>query len=439
MTAEIGIMNRYGIALAADSAVTIGDQKVFNTANKLFALSKFHPIGIMIYGNGAYMDVPWEVIIKSYRKQLSNEKKSYLYEYAEDFISYLFSNGKFVTDESEKIYVGRTFISYYDNLLEAANNKIIEMNIMSPTQDDLIGVLDDVLIKKLDIFEGYDTLTEFDDEFLRVFYEKYEDHIENIVKSRIDFELPKTIMDELKRFCALIFSKNVFTNYTGVVIAGFGEEDIFPRLYQYEVEGKILGRRKYRLRKTTMIEAENTQDSTIVSINPFAQQEMVHSFIEGVDPYLKYQIFRLIEQFTSQLPIIVEDILKQTNNTDLKPEDKQGIEQLGNDILAKIKDSFDKFKQEKYVAPLIDAVATLPKEELAALAEALINLTSIKRKMTINIETVGGPIDVAVITKGDGFIWIKRKHYFQPELNHSFFKNYMWGDTDASCKFFDRD
>lgn len=32
---------------------------------------------------------------------------------------------------------------------------------------------------------------------------------------------------------------------------------------------------------------------------------------------------------------------------------------------------------------------------------------------------------VAVISKGDGFIWIKRKHYFSPELNTAFFSNYF--------------
>ncbi len=35
-------------------------------------------------------------------------------------------------------------------------------------------------------------------------------------------------------------------------------------------------------------------------------------------------------------------------------------------------------------------------------------------------ESVGGPIDVAVISKADGFIWIKRKHYFDPALNPRF-------------------
>ena len=35
---------------------------------------------------------------------------------------------------------------------------------------------------------------------------------------------------------------------------------------------------------------------------------------------------------------------------------------------------------------------------------------------------MGGPVDVAVISKGDGFIWIKRKHYFSPELNIRYFE-----------------
>ena len=59
----------------------------------------------------------------------------------------------------------------------------------------------------------------------------------------------------------------------------------------------------------------------------------------------------------------------------------------------------------------------LPKEELAELAEALVNLTSLKRRVSPADETVGGPIDVAIISKGDGLVWIKRKHYFKPELN----------------------
>ena len=61
MTAEIALMNKSAIALAADSAVTIegaGSNKVFNTANKLFTLSKHHPIGIMYYNSTEFGGVP---------------------------------------------------------------------------------------------------------------------------------------------------------------------------------------------------------------------------------------------------------------------------------------------------------------------------------------------------------------------------------------------
>ena len=61
-------------------------------------------------------------------------------------------------------------------------------------------------------------------------------------------------------------------------------------------------------------------------------------------------------------------------------------------------------------------VAYLSKEDVAELAEALVHLTQLKLKVSPEHETVGGPIDVAVISKGDGLIWIKRKHYFEREL-----------------------
>jgi len=64
----------------------------------------------------------------------------------------------------------------------------------------------------------------------------------------------------------------------------------------------------------------------------------------------------------------------------------------------------------------------MPKVELAKMAEALVELTSMKRKVTVGVETVGGPVDVAIISKSEGFVWIKRKHYFPPELNTRYFE-----------------
>ena len=74
MTVEVGVLNKYGVALATDSAVTIGNGRgYYNTANKLFALSKYETVAIMIYSNADFMGYPMETIIKEYRKNLADK------------------------------------------------------------------------------------------------------------------------------------------------------------------------------------------------------------------------------------------------------------------------------------------------------------------------------------------------------------------------------
>ena len=73
MTAEIAILNQEAVALAADSAVT--GPKIFTSANKIFSLSKYHPVGVMVYNSAQFIGgVPWETIIKSYRRDLGTER-----------------------------------------------------------------------------------------------------------------------------------------------------------------------------------------------------------------------------------------------------------------------------------------------------------------------------------------------------------------------------
>ena len=50
MTAVVGILNKQAVAIAADSAVTVNSpngHRIFNQANKIFTLSKRHPVSVM--------------------------------------------------------------------------------------------------------------------------------------------------------------------------------------------------------------------------------------------------------------------------------------------------------------------------------------------------------------------------------------------------------
>ena len=94
MTAEIAVMNRMGVALSADSAVTIGESgnKIYTSAEKLFQLSEVAPVGVMIYGNAEYAQLPWETIIKAYRRKLGKDVRSTIAEYCDDFTKFLRDN-----------------------------------------------------------------------------------------------------------------------------------------------------------------------------------------------------------------------------------------------------------------------------------------------------------------------------------------------------------
>jgi len=61
--------------------------------------------------------------------------------------------------------------------------------------------------------------------------------------------------------------------------------------------------------------------------------------------------------------------------------------------------------------------APMPIQDAIDLANFLVETTINFSKFSPGAPTVGGPIEIAAITKHEGFKWIKRKHYYKKELN----------------------
>ncbi len=60
---------------------------------------------------------------------------------------------------------------------------------------------------------------------------------------------------------------------------------------------------------------------------------------------------------------------------------------------------------------------SMPVQDAIELAEFLVNTTKQFVRFRPGADTVGGDIDVATVTKYEGFKWIKRKHYYPSCLN----------------------
>ncbi len=412
MTAEVGVLNSVGVALAADSAVTVGIRatKIWTSAEKLFQLSPAAPVGVMVYGNANFVGVPWETIVKSYRTHLGNVRFDRLEEYSENFLSYLSDQKDLFPEERQDTRTSELVVSFFLRLSRALRDELDRAAEMNDGLDesDVATVADKFFeiysssIRRLKRLEGLGK----DD--LRIVRRKYSKEIARI-KREIFGRIPMS-RGTSRRVTTLaneIITREFFgPAQSGLVVAGFGERDCYPSIFPYTLEDMILGKPRIRADPPYVI-----SDDTKGVVVPFAQQEMVYAFMEGVNPTLE----DIMKSSTREL---FDGMARKLINA-LKLEGSAVETKIQSSIGSALKDLFGRWQDERVSlwGPVLQIVSTLPKDELGAMAESLINLTRFRRKVTAVPETVAGPIDVAVITKGDGFVWLRRKHYFDPSLN----------------------
>lgn len=391
MTAEMGIVNKVGVALAADSAATINGGKVFNSATKLFTLSSQHFVGIMIYGNAAYMNIPWSVIIKTFREKIGSDTKEYLKEYLDEFIEYIKTFKVNDSDESQFIQILSN--SLLNSLNQRFNMEKVIINNLS--NDELVNKITEYL----EDIENDLQSRGLSENYFKKLKSKYEGFINSFWINNVDEEVGKKTSDKFVETVFKIFlSDRLSPSETGIVFAGYGSKDIFPQVINISIDGSVCGSLK-------TVDGERVDGSETNTIMPFAQQEMVHTVMRGIDPDL--DIYR--QELSDQLRGQIETRFSLSSS-------KAELQQLFDGA----KNMFDDEVKRKHISPVVNMLEVLSLQELGSMAETFVSLTSFKRKFSGDIETVGGPIDVLVISRSDGPIWLKRKKYFDIEMNQGY-------------------
>lgn len=411
MTAIVAVLNKHAVAIAADSAATMGDtHKVVNSANKIFTLSKYHPVAVMTYSNATFMGIPWDIIIKEYRRKLKDKSFNTVKEYAEDFIKFIHKRNFFCEKETQlthlKIELEFFVDMCYDDIFY---RKRIKKNDIA--EEDLREVLCNC---KKDFSQSH-KCPEFENYNYNKFKKQFYAIIEEFSKEN-NLDLSEELCEAFFYYLSAQFN---ITNDTGLVFVGYGEKEIYPSLHQMNVALAVGERLRYYCGDTVEI-----SDKKTANISPFAQTDVTETILRGINPAFQQIINDNVGNYLSSFSEGIANILDQDNTTS---EMASVIRQEFN-----IKESTEKLVErineamfQSYTKPLLATIVSLDKEDMANMAESFISLTSLVRRMQPGEETVGGPVDVAVISKGDGFVWINRKHYFKPELNTVFFHNYL--------------
>lgn len=422
MTAEVAVMNQYGVALAADSAVTVRGErgpKIFSSADKIFTLSRHETVGIMVYGTASTMNVPWETIIKVYRNQLGATAFPTLEDYATDFFGFLERNDLLFPPEQKGFFVYRTACSIYEHVRDRIKAAIDDATANGPVSQAVARRTALTAIRQQHkAFMAMPDRGGLPQSLRARLVRTYGGELAQARKDVFGtYPFTATAGKQLRELALCALLKEPIAGDSGVVIAGFGQEDVFPRLVSYEFDGVVLDHAVYWARGNHAI---THFDHAFVQ--GFAQSDMVHLFMEGVTQEYETFVESYVRQIVEQLGSVVA--AKMPSGT-VTPTIEAALRADQTKLLADMQDEFAERRTQLYVDPVLSVVGSLPKDELGALAESLVNLTSLKRRISMDNETVGGPIDVAVMTKGDGFVWTKRKHYFDPTLNHHFFANYF--------------
>jgi len=417
LTAEVCVLNRIGVALAADSAVAIGvdAHKIFTSADKLFQLSRVAPVGVMIYGNAVIADIPWETVIKEYRSHLGTETFPALKGYANDFLRFLSRNTKLLSpddrDSSAESLVRQLYLVLREEIRRRIDKAAAER--VSVRASDLPRIIAQPVRARLTRIRGAQLIRGISSAERAAMRSRMRTRIQQL-RDDIFGKLP---MDKGTQTALVTLAFEMLSRLylspqrSGVVFAGFGNNEFMPHLMSFEIDGMI----RRRLRTLPQHDSWIGPGGETAWVIPFAQQEMVHTFMQGID----HSMMQSMQQTTRTVANgVANHLLTAVSKTNarlaraLKRSATRNSEKL-------LSDAFQTWHEscERLWRPVVNIVSTLPKDELAAMAESLVNLTKFRRRITPARETVGGPIDVALITRGDGFVWVKRKHYFDPNLN----------------------
>lgn len=405
MSVGVCIINRNGIALAADSAGTYTGNKMFyNSMNKVFSISRKYVYGVITYGATVIHNVSIDQVLKEFRTFLDSKSEvNDFFEILPSFVEFIEQKNnyyKFDTAETNHCYeLIKVLISDWGKKIK----NVITTDDVAAQIDDILNDLSAVMQDAIKI-ENYDVSS-----YIGTTYKSDFDSLINMIVPELN-NYPAQKGRFWNYICEYfnLSLTNETSNAMGLFFCGYGKNDAFPKFTHIELYNVVGGKVKYKL-------IENYEESNNqAQIVPLAQKDVILTFCKGISNTFINYIPQKVESIINAKIDAIPDIFTDSQKGELK----EALLSVKNELASAI----DTTIQNSNVMPILNSVQLIPLAEMAFFAENLVNMTTLKRTFAIdgNQQTVGGPTDVAVLSKGDGFVWIKRKLYFDGQLNPNY-------------------
>lgn len=402
MTAIVGILNKRAVAIAADSTVTVkkdGKAKFFNNTRKIFSLSENIPVGIMMTGDVEFMGMPWDVIFGQYKAYRNGKPLPHLKDYMDDFLSFLTSFPHLNTKEVYNSYLYEELTNFYYTRKAIVDSRIREEQGKA-TKRTFMDHLADVLTEDIETFSDICQSENMKEIGYKKFYSIAKKQFESLKKTISEEGVPAETLPLWERIFYDYITSSESSVDSQIIFTGYGEDEIYPSIQAATLSGIIDG--KLRFHHDSYNEITNVCSSAII---PFAQYDVMIGLLNGIAPDMCRNIMEKMDEYIEKARELIITRISEAGYGIKIREILKSVQ--FDDLSTAFSEDIHKFVCEHYTDSLLETVNFLSAGEMADMAESLISITSLHKHCTSSEESVGGPVTVAVITKAEGFRWVK--------------------------------
>jgi hypothetical protein len=413
MTSQVVLLNGFGVAIASDSAMTLGESRTYDTAEKVFPIGGVHRIAALHSGSVFLHEYPFQVLVSEWSQTLPNDPLPTVEAYLQSFLFWLTRLAPSVSQKNQTDQYGVHFeaalgIAYRETkkICDAGTANafaIAKETIKTKTQDMLT----------------WKKIQNSDADFIRGLMSKHEEWNKGRVEYWFDDWPADTELNQLAMEYAFQYLQfGYWSGRATLAFCGFGKDQILPAYSRVDIYGIIGNRCLWR-------EIENSSynpqvEDRLFSIYPLGQTDAIFEFLKGVDS----QVVDLAIEVAFEASDIGEELLKNEiiKRIDTHPnkqefsqliesslEDEGRINEVASRVEKLTNERFEQHMEDTRLERLRKVVRGIPPATLASVAQSLISIVPLRQALSGELGTVGGPIDVATITRADGFKWVQHK------------------------------
>ena len=395
MTAQVAIMNERCVAAASDSTMTLGSgerRRTVQSADKMFDLGELHRIAVLVSGSALFMQVPYDVLIGEWKGTLRAPLPT-LNEYASSFCAWLLEQRALFDEARQRDHFNGMAREYFLGVRNGILQRLASQHLDAEPWDDInvAAAVDAEVEAWLAELNHRDNCPPNYSERDRAFLEACSDELQSSFNWAFD-DTPRTVRSDhrlLNEVPGLLLTKAEPWNFEGTIaFVGYGEREIFPGHQVVVLSGIVANRLLARWWEPTRV---SPSDRSILT--PFAQSEAIHTFLRAFNADFLTAAHR-------RLDAVLESVVDS-------PEELEPVAEAAHSGL---EEDFGNLSWDRFVRPMLATVESLHRMDIARMAESLVGLQALRAASSEEQPTVGGPIDVLVISRDHGVEWVRRKN-----------------------------